>query len=196
MKKITREVKYEDDLDLNFRNEMKEKLGCENLDRCIQCGTCSGTCPLSIYMDLTPRRIIYLTRAGFKDEVLNSTSIWLCSSCYSCTAQCPREIKITDVMYALKQKAIEEKCHPRYFPIPVLANEFLRMVRTHGRINEGILAAKMFAKTHPLKLLNNWKLGLALMRRGRFALGYHNIKKTDELRKILDAVDEQQEVNP
>ena len=196
MKKITRQVKYEDDLDLGFCKEMKEKLGCENIDRCIQCGTCSGVCPLSVYMDLTPRRIINMTRAGLKNEVLDSCSIWLCSSCYSCAVQCPREIKITDIMYALRQMAIKEGRHPKRFPIPVLAREFTKMVRKYGRINEGLLAAKMFARTDPRKLLANAKLGLALMKRGRFAIGHDRIKKTEELRKILDAVDKRQEESP
>ncbi|MCB2154571.1 4Fe-4S dicluster domain-containing protein [bacterium] len=193
MKKITRQVKYEDDLELGFGAEISEKLGCENLDRCIQCGTCSGVCPMSVYMDLTPRRMINMTRAGLKDDLLDSYSIWLCSSCYACTVQCPREIKITDIIYALKQKAIQEGRHPKRFPIPVLATEFHRMVRNHGRINEGLLAAKMFAKTDPRKLISNAKLGLALMKRGRFVLGHENIKGREELRKILDAVDGEQE---
>ena len=50
--------------------------------------------------------------------------------------ECPREIRITDIMYALKQRAIQEGIYPKRFPIPVLAREFSEMVqkqRPHHR---------------------------------------------------------------
>ena len=42
------------------------------ISTCIQCGTCSATCPVASggFMDNSPRRIIALIRAGFKDQVL------------------------------------------------------------------------------------------------------------------------------
>ena len=67
----------------------------------LQCGLCSGNCPLSLYMDYTPRRLMHLSREGFKDEVLRSNSIWLCTTCYNCMVQCPKGINITHLMYAL-----------------------------------------------------------------------------------------------
>jgi len=121
---ITRRVRYEAERVHGFGGEIMAVPGCEGLFSCIQCGTCSGTCPLSVYMEHSPRQIMALVRAGFKDEVLQSNSIWLCASCYSCTVECPREIRITDIMYALKQRAIQEGVYPKRFPIPVLAKEF------------------------------------------------------------------------
>ena len=79
-KPIERTIKYEAELDHQFAVDIAGKPGGEQLYSCIQCGTCSATCPLSIYMDYTPRRIVAMTRAGFKEEVLNSFTIWLCSS--------------------------------------------------------------------------------------------------------------------
>ena len=105
---VHRLIKYESELDQGFGAEIAHLAHGEKFYTCIQCGTCSATCPVSHFMDFTPRRIIAMVRAGFKEEVLRSFTIWLCSSCYSCTADCPREIKITDVMYALKQLAIKE----------------------------------------------------------------------------------------
>ena len=71
---------------------------------------------MSAYMDYTPRRLIAMTRAGMKDEVLGSFSIWVCASCYACTAACPKQIPITDIMYALKRTAIREGVHPTPLP--------------------------------------------------------------------------------
>jgi len=93
---------------------------------------CSGLCPLSTYMDFTPRRIIAMIRAGFKREVLSSQTCWLCASCYACTVECPKEVKITDIMYATKRLAIREGVYPKRFAIPVLAREFFSAVENHG----------------------------------------------------------------
>ncbi|HIC94624.1 MAG TPA: (Fe-S)-binding protein [Anaerolineae bacterium] len=74
----------------------------EMLATCIQCGTCSATCPTASAMDRTPRYLWELLRAGLVAEVLTSRTFWLCLSCYSCTVTCPRGIVPSDVMLRLK----------------------------------------------------------------------------------------------
>ena len=74
---------------------------------CIQCGTCVGTCPHGEYMDYPPRRIIRMFRDGLMEEVFMSDSILKCVTCYACTAKCPRDIRLTDVLLPLvKEQAI------------------------------------------------------------------------------------------
>ncbi|MDI6772450.1 MAG: (Fe-S)-binding protein [bacterium] len=74
---------------------------------CIQCGMCGGACPLAFAMDHTPRRAIYLAKEGLLDPVLRSNMLWLCVSCYNCTARCPTGLKITDILFpALRDAAI------------------------------------------------------------------------------------------
>ncbi len=172
-----------------FGKEIQSVPGCEQLQSCIQCGTCSGTCPLSIYMDFSPRQVVALVRADFKNEVLRSHTIWLCASCYACTTECPRQIRITDIMYALKQRAIKEGIYPRRFPIPVLAKEFYKMVRRRGRITEMVLVMKLFVRTDWLGALSSWRLGLGLIRTGRFELRPGHIERHAELEAMLASVD-------
>lgn len=181
-------IKYEAEVDRTFAARIKSKRGCEKLEACIQCGTCSGVCPLSIYMDHTPRQVILLTRSGFRDEVLKSNTIWLCASCYECTVCCPKDIRITDIMYSLKQEAIEARAYPRRFPIPVLAREFYKMVRDYGRTTESFLVVKLLLKTNILAGLKMWKLGLQLVSSGRFGFVPESIKKRAQLQQILDQV--------
>jgi Fe-S oxidoreductase len=59
-------------------------------------------------MDYNPRSILHMLRLGLGERVLKSDAIWLCTSCYSCTARCPREIKITDAMIGLRQLAVDQ----------------------------------------------------------------------------------------
>jgi Fe-S oxidoreductase len=58
-------------------------------------------------MDYNPRRILHMLRLGLGQRVLESQSIWLCTSCYSCTARCPREIKISDAMLSLRSLVVD-----------------------------------------------------------------------------------------
>jgi len=46
--RIERRVKYEEELDGNFLDEIKEMSGCREIDECIQCGTCSSSCPMAV----------------------------------------------------------------------------------------------------------------------------------------------------
>ena len=125
-KQLSRTVKYESELEHGFAEEIAKIPGCENIATCIQCGTCSATCPMSIYMDYTPRQIVAMARAGFRDEVLNSFTIWLCASCYSCTVRCPVGIKVTDTLYALKRIAMEQHMYPARFPVHALSKSFVK----------------------------------------------------------------------
>lgn len=190
MMPIQRTIKYDADRVRGFGQEVMSVPGCEGLSHCIQCGTCSGVCPLSIYMDFTPRQVMALTGADFKNEVLRSHTIWLCASCYACTVECPREIRITDIMYELKQRAIHEGIYPKRFPIPVLAREFTGMVQKQGRISELLLVMKLFLKTNWFAALSNWRLGWDLLRTGRLSLAREKIEQRDQLARMLAAVDE------
>lgn len=188
---IQRKVKYEEELDKNFLNEVKEMSGCDEIDRCIQCGTCSSSCPMSVYMDYPPRKIIAMIKNGFKEEALKSFTIWLCPSCYTCQVRCPAKIKITDVMYALKRKAIEEKVYPSRFAIPVLAKEMHKIIANNGRSSELWLILNMYLKSkNPLGLLKMAPLGLSLMKTGRMSLKKEKIKDRKQLRKLLKTVKE------
>jgi len=187
---IQRTIKYEADRVRGFAEEIMSLAGCDRLKSCIQCGTCSGTCPLSIYMDHTPRQIMALVRADFKNEVLRSRTIWLCASCYACTVECPRQIRITDIMYALKQRAIQEGVYPRRFPIPVLAHEFSRMARRYGRITETLLVMRLFLKSDWRALFRSWRMGLGLLRTGRFSLRRERIRRVQELDQMLATIPE------
>jgi heterodisulfide reductase subunit D len=92
--------------DNDLLSAVRELQGGERVIACYQCGTCSGSCPTAPAMDYTPRHILHMLRLGLGDRVLRSRAIWLCTTCYSCTTRCPREIKITDAMIGLRRLAV------------------------------------------------------------------------------------------
>ena len=173
---MQRELKFQREADPEWARRLSERPGCEGLFSCLQCGACSGTCPLSIYMDFSPRRIIALVREGFREDALGCKTIWLCASCYSCGVHCPRQIHITDVMYGLKQEAIQSRLYPARFPVPVLAQEFCKMVRRRGRNSEFWLVLRMALRSNPLILFGMWRTGWDLLRTGRLSLRRERIR--------------------
>ena len=57
---------------------------------------------MSFAMDLLPNQIMRLVQLGLKDEIGASRTIWLCASCMTCTARCPKGIDISRIMEALR----------------------------------------------------------------------------------------------
>ncbi len=188
---IQRRVKYEEELDSRFLEEIKTASGCDKIDRCIQCGTCSSSCPMAVYMDYPPRKIVSMVKNGFKEEALKSFTIWLCPSCYTCQVRCPSGIKITDVMYALKRRAIADKVYPTGFAIPILDREMSRLIAANGRSSDLWLILNLYLKSKkPLGLLKMAPLGLKLIRTGRMSLKKEAIKNKKQLRALLRAIKE------
>ena len=72
----------------------------DKLLSCIQCGMCSGVCPMGYAMDYGPRRMISALRAGRIEDVYRSDAIWLCVACFNCTYRCPVGVPITDRLIA------------------------------------------------------------------------------------------------
>lgn len=179
------EVVRESELDHSFAKNVAKFAHGEKLYGCIQCGNCSASCPMSTYMDYTPRKIIAMVRAGFKQETLSSKTIWLCASCYNCTVECPKGIKITDVMYALKRQAIENKIYPKGFPIPIMASSFFNDVKKRGRINEVTLLLAFYMKYNILKSISYAGLGLKLLMTGRLVLFEKGIKNKSSFNNML-----------
>ncbi len=186
---IQEKIIFEEELDKNFLDDVKKASLCEEIDRCIQCGTCTSSCPNAEYMDYSPRKIIAMIKGGFKDQTLKSFTPWLCSSCYNCQVRCPSKIKITDIMYTLKRMAIAENVYPVRFPIAVMDKEMNRILTTSGRSSELWLMLNLFLKTlTPLGLLKMAPLGLSLIKTGRLSLKKESIKNKKQLQKLLRSI--------
>ncbi len=184
---MQRKMKFQREADPGWARAVSQRPGCEGLMSCLQCGTCSGTCPLSIYMDFAPRRIIAFVREGFRREALTSQTIWLCASCYSCAVHCPRQIHITDVMYSLKREAMQENLYPARYPIPVLAQEFYKMVLRRGRSSEAWLVLRLALRSDPAMLVGMIGTGWRLLRAGRLSFRRDRIANPRGLENELAA---------
>jgi len=176
----------ERELRRRFLEEAEVVPGGDRISQCLQCGTCTGSCPVSYAMDISPRMVIALFRAGQIEEILRSRTLWICASCYMCTTRCPQSIKITDLLYALKRTAIDAGLYPERFPVYRLSKNFVRVVNRYGRNQESLLLMLYYLR-NPLGLLRLLPLAIAMFRRGRISLFPKKIKGVGAIRTILRA---------
>ncbi|MDX1700095.1 MAG: 4Fe-4S dicluster domain-containing protein [Melioribacteraceae bacterium] len=182
--------KKEADLRKAFLNSVHLIPGGEKINACLQCGTCTGSCPLSYLMDITPRELIALFRAGDIDSIMKSRTIWVCASCYSCQSRCPSTIKVTEIIYSLKRMAMNRRVYPKNFPVHSLSDSFIKSMKSFGRLNEPRLMLYYLLKTGIWKGFSFIPLGVKMLRKGRIDIRAAKIKDRKGLRKIIDKAQE------
>lgn len=162
----------------------KEIFGKDTLktvESCIQCGCCAGSCPVSQEMDYTPRQLMRMIQLGFKKEVLNSNTIWICTTCYSCSVRCPRGICVTDLMEALKPLAIEAGVinkNARFDKV------FSDVVRKKGRSTEYLLLSE-YSLSDPGLVIKQATFGLSLIAKGKHSF-FDQMDDNQELEAIFE----------
>jgi len=91
----------------DFLEKVKELSG-QNVHLCMQCGTCSASCPMLGFMEFSPRKVMHVVQLGLEEMLGNLNTSWSCASCYTCTVRCPRGIDIARVMEALRQLVLRK----------------------------------------------------------------------------------------
>ncbi len=81
---------------------------------CFGCQTCTNVCPVVANYEnpkealgMLPHQIMYALGLSIKDLAFGSNMLWDCVTCYQCQEQCPQGVKVTEVLYELKNLAIQ-----------------------------------------------------------------------------------------
>ena len=99
-----------------FSDEVTARHGGETLKACYQCGTCASSCPVArLDSSFNPREVLKLALLGEKEEVISGDAIWLCTSCFNCQERCPQNVEIAELMFALRNMAIEAGNSPNIY---------------------------------------------------------------------------------
>jgi len=101
----------ESELELDFPKEIR-KYGGKDVMTCLQCGNCTGVCPISLKIDYKTRSIIKYCQFGLKKYTLATR--WVCATCYRCYEHCPADINPAEVMIALRHIAVREGIIPPF----------------------------------------------------------------------------------
>ncbi|MBP7791694.1 MAG: 4Fe-4S dicluster domain-containing protein [Candidatus Goldbacteria bacterium] len=176
------------ELSRKILDDFKKLPAGEKINECIQCGTCSASCPVAAAMENTPRKIIAMLRADKIDEVLQSDTVWLCASCYSCTVRCPAGIKFTDFMYQLKRMGVKYNIKPKNKSGLKLAQSFCETVKRNGRDFEPELLIRYNLRTNIFNFLKIIPLGLNLFFKNRMPVFPSKVKGVKNINRALNKV--------
>ena len=75
---------------------------------CIQCGRCTGGCPVTVRADLNVRRFVNDAYHEEKlEELAKLAEIWDCTACHTCAVRCPKGLKPLEVLLGLRAMIVE-----------------------------------------------------------------------------------------
>ena len=169
----------------SFVDEVAATLGGEHIHACIQCGICTASCPVASEMEYPPRKIIAMIRAGMRDEVLSSSSMWYCLSCHLCGCRCPRKVKPTELAHALESLAVQHGYRVKKTYTPAMYRSFVNSIRANGRVHEFGMMLRFYLLANPLAALKMLPLGLKLLLHRRMPLIPERAKGKEDLSRII-----------
>ena len=98
-----------------FKNKAEISPQATTFTYCYSCENCSTVCPVvenyenpQEALGLLPHQIMRSLGLGLSDLALGSNMLWDCVTCYQCQEHCPQGVKVTDILYELKNMAIKE----------------------------------------------------------------------------------------
>jgi len=184
-----------------FLDEVCSLPGGECVRWCMQCGMCSASCPNVSQMEYSPRKIIALIRAGRRYDVLTSNTMWICASCYLCTARCPKDVKITELMHSLERLSGQHSLQNQGVSTPAMYGAFINSIKSNGRVFEmgmmmrfylstlltkSYLRAVLTGKANPFDTFEMLPVALKLLSHRRMSLRPNKIKGVEQIKAILD----------
>ena len=172
--------------------ERIEAVGPFQTGACFQCRKCTNGCPVTFAMDFYPDEVIRMVILGQRQAVLSCQTIWVCAACATCTTRCPNDVKIAELMDALKEMALAEGVPTSQPRILALHETFLNNIKKRGRLYETTLLPDYLLKSGVLWDKWNsgiWRydlnLGRRMLSKGRLPLMPKSIKGKREVREIL-----------
>ncbi|MHC1567844.1 MAG: 4Fe-4S dicluster domain-containing protein [Candidatus Syntropharchaeia archaeon] len=190
------------ELDPNFKYEIAEQPGGENITYCFQCSTCTLGCPITeIIPSYNPRKIIQMSLLGMRKEVLSSDEIWICAICQTCSERCPQDVRISDLMGAIRRIA-EKEAEEGKIEIksvrPIFDKAFMHQVEKYGRSYEMGLSLEYYRKVHKgliasmMAMRKDYgKLGMRLFKKGKMgpkSMLPEKIKRRNEIKRIFEKI--------
>jgi len=175
----------------DFIKEVMKMPGGEKILECIQCGSCAGGCPTMFAMDYSPMQIIKMINLGMKEEILSSSTIWLCSSCYTCAARCPRDVSFATLAMSLKNKAIRENLVKDDSKVK-FHKSFFQAVDKYGRSYEPELFLSILNIRDVKGVLRNAGLGIRLLKKGKMKTKAPKTEQHPWQKDMIEKTDEKE----
>ncbi|RPH48797.1 MAG: heterodisulfide reductase [Desulfobacteraceae bacterium] len=165
-----------------FCEEIVRRSG-DNFRRCLHCQCCGSGCPVVDAMKYRPNGVIRLVQLGFRREALESSDIWLCMGCNTCSTECPMAVDIAAVMSALRETAVEEGARIAEPGILNFHKEVLNSIKRYGRTHK--LEIMMRHKLRQLELFSDIDIGLKMLSKRKLDLRPSKIRNISAVQKLF-----------
>jgi Fe-S oxidoreductase len=88
--------------------DAQELVQKHKLLECIQCGTCTGSCPVAKKANLNIRR--YMREVATLGRLTQhpQNELWSCTTCSTCGVRCPKELNPYEFLIDIRGMAVEE----------------------------------------------------------------------------------------
>ena len=98
-----------------------------NPRKCMKCGKCSGACPAYDEMEYHPHQFVSMVESGRLGELMASSGIYTCLSCFACIERCPRSVEPARLIEAVRLAVIRQQGNNHWTPqqIPPLLDDEL-----------------------------------------------------------------------
>ena len=154
-------------------------MNVSDIQRCYQCGTCTGDCPVAwVNEEFNPRRIVLSLQVNGQD--LGNEAYWLCAMCFKCL-RCPRDVKPVEIFSELRKMAISggvENVGTK------LVKAFVDVVKEYGRLVETKFMLK-FMGIESIKMLPP-SIAFKMWRNGKVSISAKKSECAEEVRKIFE----------
>lgn len=91
--------------------------GVSTFSYCFGCQNCTTVCPVVMHFEnpqealgLLPHQIMNCLALGLTEMAAGPRMLWDCVTCFQCQEHCPQNVKVTDVLYQLKNLAVKNTC--------------------------------------------------------------------------------------
>ncbi|NLI80521.1 MAG: (Fe-S)-binding protein [Deltaproteobacteria bacterium] len=120
----------------------------EQIDYCMECGVCTGSCPISRMMsNFSPRQMIKRTLMDRDEAVVHCRELWSCLTCARCSVRCPAAIDFPEFVRRHREGARKEGNVPQLAhhgtlqAIAALQTRNVKQQRTAWATDAGRIAA-------------------------------------------------------
>jgi heterodisulfide reductase subunit C len=160
-----------------------QRLSNSNLSRCYHCRTCGNGCPFVRAMDYPPNGIIRLLQFGMRQEALESSTIWICVGCHTCSVECPMGIDIAAIMSTMRRLALEEGVMIAESNILDFHREVLHSIKRYGRAHK--LGIMLRYKARVRQWFSDLDVGLRMLAKRKMDLKASRIKAISEITRLF-----------
>lgn len=134
--------------------DIREVIKQTNAFLCIDCGECTGSCPVSrVKPDYSPRVTVEKLLLGYFDEIKHDDDLWACLTCGLCANRCPSNVKYNDFIRFARTAVREYTDHLNY---------------SHNRVLQKVM--EIMAEGKPQNRLSWIEKDLSIARKSKYLL--------------------------